>query len=61
MQINVEKFKIALILNNNQKIKAWALENDFDVDRLRNVLRGLVEPTDEEIKKIVGFYTGGLQ
>lgn len=50
--INEAGFRKRLIDDGNKTIKQWCIENGLDVDRVKNVIRGVVKATAEEIEKI---------
>lgn len=41
-----------MLVEEKKTIKQWCLERGYDVDRIKNVLRGVVKPTDQEIDAI---------
>lgn len=55
--IDSKAFKKKLI-DDEKTMKQWALENGFDIDRLRNILDGRVNATDEEIEAINKYAEG---
>ena len=55
--IDSKAFKKKLI-DDEKTMKAWAVENKMDIDRLRNILDERVIPTVEEIKKITKYAEG---
>ena len=55
-RVSVE-FKVAL-LRAGVTIKQFAIDQGWDIDRLRNVLRGFVNPSDEEIDVLKKFIKG---
>jgi hypothetical protein len=46
------------LIDDEKTMKAWAFENSYDIDRLRNILDGRVNATDEEIEKIKKYVEG---
>jgi len=56
--IDIKAFKKKLI-DDEKTMKAWAFENNFDIDRLRNILDGRVKANDEEIAIINSYAPGG--
>jgi hypothetical protein len=55
--IDSKAFKKKLI-DDEKTMKQWALENGFDIDRLRNILDSRVNATQEEIDKISKYVEG---
>ena len=56
--INESGFRKRLIDDGNKTIKQWCIDNGFDVDRIKNVIRGVVKATDEEIEAINKYAEG---
>ena len=56
--INWKEFKKKLI-DDDLSAKKWCQDNDFDIDRFRNVQYGIVKPTHEELLKINNYLGGG--
>jgi len=53
-KIKVKDFRKKLI-DDELTLKEWAIQNGWDYDRLKNLLRNVVKPTDEEIETINNY------
>lgn len=57
MTIDSKEFKKRLI-DDDLTMKRWALENGFDIDRLRNILEERVIPRPDEVLKLNQYIAG---